>query len=147
MTTIKTALAGITIASLIAGGLGFAPDFKSPATTSTFYYNNNADLTRGPITPGIQVLIQNEVKNIANWTTKASAEGLGGSCLSSITFDHEPRDESDGIDDGQYSLQEAVNAVWDEYVRQQYDLPTAGKCLIPAISNASAIVIGRSSCP
>jgi hypothetical protein len=147
MTNVKTVLTGITIASLIAGGLGFTSNFKRPATTSTFYYNKHTDLTRGPIISGTQVLIQNEVKNIDNWTSEASAEDPGVSCLSSITFNHEPRDISDGIEDGQYSLQEAVNAVWDEYVRDQYDLPPAGKCITPAVTNASAIVIGRSSCP
>jgi hypothetical protein len=118
--------------------------FAKPTTTVTFYYDNSVGLTRGPLN-GTSQLIQSEVKTAADWITTAQLGG-SGSYLNSIQFDQEAGDVSNGIADGHYSKQEAINAVWDEYVRNsQFTLPTDGNSFTPAVSGASPITIGRAS--
>jgi len=145
MTNVKAALAATAIALVVVGTIAFTS--KKPTVTSTYYFDESIGSTRGPITPGIQVLIHSEIVTAANWITTAQMGG-SGSCLNSITFDQESGDRSDGIADGQYSLQEAINAVWAEYVSGlQFDLPTSGNDFVPPVAGASAITIGRASCP
>jgi len=117
---------------------------KKPRATVTFYFDNSVGLTRGGINLGKMVLIQSEIKSTTNWVTSMQTTAPGA-YLNSITFDMEAGDESDGITDGQYSLQEAVNAVWDEYRKYSlYDLPVHNNMFIPSIPGASPITIGRS---
>jgi hypothetical protein len=144
MIHLKIALATSAILSLVVAGTGFT--VQQPTVTSTFYLDNSAGVTQGPITPGTQVLIQSEITSTDNWITTSQIGG-SGNCLNSITFDQEPGNVSDGIGDGQYSLQEAINAVWAEYLRENFDLPTNGNSFTPPGSGASAITIGRASCP
>jgi hypothetical protein len=134
----------VVIASLIVTGTAFTLNSKKPTASVIYYYDENVGLTRGAINPGSQVLIQSEVKTKSNWIASAQTGG-SGAYLNAIMFDQEPGDVSDGIADGQYSLQEAIDAVWSEYTRMlQFDLPTHGNSFTPATSGASAITIGRS---
>jgi len=134
---IITSIAIIAIAVVV-----FA--FVKPTTTATFYYDNSIGLKRGPIN-GTQQLIQSEVTSTANWipTAQIGAPGLN---LNAIVFDQESDDASNGIADGHYSLQEAVNAVWSEYVKNnQFTLPLDGQSFTPPVPGASAITIERAT--
>jgi hypothetical protein len=145
MKFLKYSIAAIVILSLMVIGFSYATKSKKTITTVTYYFDCSVGLTRGGITPGTQVLIQSEVTSTANWVTTAQSCS-SGAFLCSITFDQEPGDVSDGISDGQYSLQEAINAVWAEYIRNnQFDLPTHGNCFTPSVTGASAICIRRAA--
>ncbi len=144
MTKLKAVLAASVLTPLVIAALGYTT--QKPSATATFYFKKGTNLTRRVINPGTQALSQSEITNTANWTTttQISAPGL---YLSSITFDQEPGDESDGIGDGQYSLQEAINALWNEYVRSsQFDLPGHDKSFTPDVPGATPITIGRTAC-
>jgi hypothetical protein len=136
------ALAAITCLFFLVNS--FTTKNEKPSATVTFYYDNTVGLTRGGINLGTMVLIQSEVKNTANWVTTMQTNAPGA-YLNSITFDMEPGDVTNGITDGQYSLLEAVNAVWDEYMKYGlYDLPTHNNMFTPSVPGASPITIGRS---
>jgi hypothetical protein len=145
MNYLKAPLAFIALSHLIVVALTSAKHIIKPTATVTYYYHCSEGLPRGVINAGKQVLQESEVKKVANWVTTFHA-GSPGAYLNSITFDQETGDVTDGIADGQYSLQEAIDQVWTEYVRDsQYDLPANGNCFTPAVSGASAICIGRAS--
>jgi hypothetical protein len=146
MMNIKAAAAVITISPFILATLGHTIPTQHPTSTATFYYKKEERSTSRGIIRGTEVLIEKEVTSKANWTTttRATSPGL---YLSAITFDHEAEDVSDGIEDGQYSLQEAINALWSEYIKgSQYELPAHEKSFTPDVPGASAITIGRSAC-
>jgi len=114
-----------------------------PTSYVTRYFNRSIGLTRGPINPGTQVLIAAEVKDPDNWVTTVYTSAAGA-YLNGIYYMEEPGDVSDGIADGQYSKQEAINEVWNEYVRgSQYNLPGYVSSFTPPTSGASAITIQR----
>ncbi|OQP59909.1 hypothetical protein A3860_35960 [Niastella vici] len=145
MKRLKVRLASVTFSLLIVSAFPYATHIKKPTTTVTYYYNCGTGLSRGTINPGTQVLIESEVKKAANWVTAFHASSPGGN-LNSITFDQETDNVSDGIADGQYSLQEAIDAVWTEYTRSsQFNLPANGNCFTPPVEGASAICIGRAA--
>lgn len=142
----KTALAVITITPFVIATLGHTTPTHKPTSTATFYYKKDDKATPRAINAGIQVLTEKEVTNKAKWTTTTQSTSPG-LYLGAITFDHEPEDISDGIEDGQYSLQEAINALWNEYIKgSQFDLPAHEKSFTPDIPGASEITIGRSAC-
>lgn len=142
--TCKAALAVATITPLVIAALGHT--IPKPTSTATFYYKKDEQTTRKAINANIQTLTEKEITNKANWTTTTQSASPG-LYLGSITFDHEPEDASDGIEDGQYSLQEAINALWNEYIKDsQYDLPGHEKSFTPNIPGASEITIGRKAC-
>ena len=146
MMNIKAAAAAITITPFILATLGHTIPIQHSTSTATFFYKKEERSNPGEINRSTEVLIEKEVTSKANWTTttRATSPGL---YLGSITFDHEPEDISDGIEDGQYSLQEAINALWNEYVKgSQYELPAHQKSFTPDVPGASAITIGRSAC-
>jgi hypothetical protein len=144
MMNIKAAAAVITITPFIVATLAHTIPIQHPTSTATFFYNKE-ERSRG-INSGTELLTEKEVTNKANWTTTARATSPGP-YLGAITFDHEPEDISDGVEDGQYSLQEAINALWSEYVKVlQYELPAHEKSFTPDVPGASAITIGRSAC-
>ena len=132
MINVKTALISITIALLLVGGFGFT---AKPTDTITYYY-------RGPTASGASLLSENEVRNTANWSTTCQISYPINS-LHSITFNQESGNESNGIGDGKYSLQEAINAVWFEYASSGRS--EQGRCFTPAISGASVICIGKAN--
>ena len=145
MKRLKATFASLTFSFLIVAVFPYATHFKKPTVTVSYYYNCSAGLSRGAITAGTQVLIESEVKKVANWVTAYHASSPGGN-LNAITFDQEPENVSDGIADGHYSLQEAIDAVWAEYTRSsQFNLPANGNCFIPPVEGASAICIGRAA--
>jgi hypothetical protein len=144
MTKLKAALAASVITPLVITALGYTT--QKPGAIETFYFKKVTNSSRKVINPGTQALSKSEITNTANWTTttQLSAPGL---YLSSIAFDQEPGDASDGIGDGQYSLQEAINALWNEYIRSsQFDLPGHDKSFTPDIPGATPITIGRAAC-
>jgi hypothetical protein len=146
MMNIKAAAAVITITPFILATLGHTIPVQHPTSTVTFYYKKEVRSTHKGINNGTEVLKEKEVTSKANWTTTTQSTSPG-LYLSAITFDHEPEDRSDGIEDGQYSLQEAIDALWSEYVRgSQYELPAHEKSFTPDVPGASAITIGRSAC-
>ncbi len=147
MTNLKAVLAATAISSLIVIAFGYAS--KSKKATVTYYFDCSVGLIRGPLN-GTNLLVQSEVKMIANWVTTVH-HCYGGDYLCGIMFDQESGNVSDGIADGQYSLQEAIDQVFAEYIRSsQFTLPSHNNSFTPAISGASAITILRASsnsCP
>lgn len=122
---------------------------SKPLTGINLYYRPNIGLTRGPIN-GTSTLIESEVTDPSNWVG-FSQTSVTGAYLNQIYFDQEPNDISDGITDGQYSIQEALIQVWEEYMRSvdghpQYLLPNNGSYFYPAgWPGASPIWVFRSS--
>jgi hypothetical protein len=146
MTNFKATLAVVTITPFVIATLGHTIPNQKPASTATFYYKKEVRPTPKALTSGTQVLTEKEVTNKSSWTTTARSTSAG-MYLGSITFDHEPEDVSDGIEDGQYSLQEAINALWSEYIRgSQFVLPEHEKSFTPDVPGASEITIGRAAC-
>ncbi len=143
---IKISIALILVCFLGVTIVAYNSKSQKPTAQVTYYYDHSVGVTYCPITPGTMVLIQSEITDAANWTTTPPSPSCSpGACLCSITFDQEPGDASDGISDGQYSLQEALNALWAEYVKaSQFDLPAHNNSFTPSVSGASAITIGRS---
>jgi hypothetical protein len=140
---LRVAIASLAVASVVVAAFAFTTNKKA---TLKLFYQKNIGLTRGPIN-GTSQLIQSEVTDVTNWATSGATD-VTGSYLNSITFDQEPNDVSDGISDGQYSKAEAIQEVWNEYVRvvgsaPQYQLPSNGSSFTP--TGASAITVGRDS--
>ncbi len=136
---IKVVLASLAVVAIAVVAFSFA---KKPTATMTYYFDNSQGLVRGPLN-GSNLLVQSEVKMAANWITTPQT-GTGGDFLNAIKFDQES--SSDGIADGQYTLQEAIDQVYAEYVRNsQYTLPGHNASFTPAISGASPITIERAS--
>lgn len=135
---IKVVFASVAVVAIAVVAFAFA---KKPTATMTYYFDNSVGLTRGPLN-GTNLLVQSEVKTAANWVTTFQT-GTGGDYLNAIKFDQEA--SSDGIADGQYSLQEAIDQVYAEYIKNsQYTLPGHNASFTPAISGASAITIERA---
>jgi hypothetical protein len=146
MMNLKTALAVAAITPFVIATLGHTISIQKPTSAVTFYYKKEQRSTRRLINPGIEALTEKEVTNKSNWTTTTQATSPG-LYLGAITFDHEAEDVSDGIEDGQYSLQEAIDALWNEYIKDsQFDLPAHEKGFTPGVPGASEITIGRSVC-
>jgi len=131
-----------------SGALLFAftnPNTHKPLFFTTLYYDINGFQQRGAINPGTQTLILCEVKDLNNWTTDYQSNATGA-YLNAITFLQEPGDISDGIADGTYSRQEAINELWNQYVRgtpPQYDLPTNLNFFYPPVFGATLIIVER----
>jgi len=91
----------------------------TPSTMYSMYYDADGFQTRGQIDPGNTVLVQSEVQDLNNWTTVFQVGCSTGAYLCGITFAQESSglEVSDGIADGECSRQEAVNALWSEYVK------------------------------
>jgi len=144
----KKYLFGILAIAMAVGFSAFTTKkAHKPFTTYVMYYDLNLFQTRGPINPGTKVLDQLEVQDLNNWTTTFQ-QSATGAYLNGISFVQESSgiDVSDGIADGEYSRQEAVNELWKEYSKgtpAAYDLPTNGNTFTPSVSGASAITVER----
>jgi hypothetical protein len=100
-----------------------------PFTTTTYYYATGTCYQR--IAPGIidetdcrkTSLDANTFKNINNWTTTRNASFADAAFIAALTFNEEAT--ADGGLDGQLTLQEALDALWNYYVTQcPNDLPS-----------------------
>ena len=134
MTKLKAAMAAAAAASLIVTSFAYTTKINAPTAKITYYYC-------GATTNGTSILPESDVRKSANWTTTLQI-GSSGVFLNSITFAQESDNVSNGITDGQYSLQEAIDALWFHYLRfLKYSPPTQKKCITPPESGASAICI------
>src|SRR5690349_6691742 len=107
MIKLKASLAATAFASLVVTSFAYTTKINKPIAKVTFYYCGNS-------ISGTFILPESEVRKTANWATTLQIES-SGAFLNSITFAQESDNVSDGITDGQYSLQEAIDALWSHY--------------------------------
>jgi hypothetical protein len=138
----KINLIAITLfaASAVISSLAF---IKKPNPGSPiYYYDTSVGLTRN-ISAGTQTLMQNEIRESANWITDLQGSVCGGSYLGGMIFNWEAN--NDGNSDGQLSLQEAADAVWSYYAAHSYDLPNHLVSFPVGSAGASITILRRSN--
>ena len=120
-----------------------------PHATITIYFDMNGIQKRGPILPGAPVLVRSQIQDIGNWTTVFQEKESGPTdYLANIRFARESAGlyVSDGIEDGEYSIPQALNELWNEYVKgapAAYDLTLNGHSFVPPVPGATAIIVER----
>jgi hypothetical protein len=135
MKRFKIALAAL----LVTGGIVAAFAFTSksahkPFTTTTFYYvTGTCDQlipsgTTGQTDCKKNSLVKLVFKNANNWTTASNVASFANATyIAALTFNMETA--SDGGDDGEISISEALNGVWTYYENNSFTLPDDGQTI------------------